>query len=131
MQTRHMLRLAAALVVTGATELLLPAMAHSASAQMSVCVTKFEFALVSTPSGQRYRAVTTFSGHPTFTFLSFTPGGPVVQGLGQMGFDSFTKRRDFYDTIRAAAQSKVTLTVNYDDTTRVISSIAAQFDQTC
>jgi len=42
-----------------------------------------------------------------------------------------TKWRDFYDTIRAAAQSKVKLAVNYDDTTRLISSIAAQFDQTC
>ena len=131
MQKGHVLRLATVLVVIAARELLVPTMAHSAPAQMSVCVTKFEFALVSTPSGQRYRAVTTFSGHPTFTFLSFTPGGPLVQGLGRMGFDSLTKWRDFYDTIRAAAQSKVKLAVNYDDTTRLISSIAAQFDQTC
>jgi hypothetical protein len=125
------LKLAAGLLVVAASGSLLPPVAHGAPAQMSVCVTKFEFALVSTSSGQRYRAVTTFSGHPTFTFLSFTPGGPVVQGLGQMAFDAFTKWRDFYDTIRAAAQSKVTLVVKYDDTTRSISSIAAQFDQPC
>jgi len=117
MQERHILRLAAALVIIAATE--------------SVCVTTFEFALVNTPSGQRYRAVTTFSGNPTFTFLSFTPGGPVVQGVGQMAYDSFTKWRDLHDTIRAAAQSKVKLVVNYDETTRSISSTAAQFDQTC
>jgi hypothetical protein len=131
MQKRHILRLAAALVAIAARELLVPGMAHSAPAQMSVCVTKVEFALVSTSSGQRYRAVTTFSGHPTFTFLSFTPGGPMVQAVGQMGYDSFTKWRDFYDTIRAAAQSKVKLALSYDDTTRSISSIAAQFDQPC
>jgi hypothetical protein len=131
MHKRHRLRLAAVLVVIAARDLLVPAMAHSAPAQMSVCVTKFEFALVSTPSGQRYRAVTTFSGHPTFTFPSFTPGGPLVQGLGRMAFDSFTKWRDFYNTIRAAAQSKVKLAVGYDDTIRLIGSIAAQFDQSC
>ncbi len=131
MQKRHILRLAAGLVVVAARELLVPGMAHSAPAQMSVCVTTFEFALVNTSSGQRYRAVTTFSGHPTFTFLSFTPGGPVVQGLGRMAFDAFTKWRDFYDAIRSAAQSKVKLVVNYDDTTRSVSSIAAQFDQPC
>jgi hypothetical protein len=120
-----------ALVAVAAAEALAPAAAQAAPAQMSVCVTKFELALLSTSSGQRYRAVTAFSGHPTFTFFSFTPGGPVVQGLGQMAYDAFTKWRDFYDTIRAAAQSKVKLTVGYDDTTRSIGSIAAQFDQPC
>ena len=131
MQKRLLLRLAVALVGLAAGELLAPATAHSAPAQMSVCVTRFEFALVSTSSGQRYRAITTFTGHPTFTFLSFTTGGPVLQGVGQMAFDSFTKWRDFYDTIRAAAQSKVRLAVSYDDASKAISSIAAQFDQTC
>ena len=131
MRKSHVLTLAATLLVMATIALLLPSAAQSAPAQMSVCVAKFELALVSTSSGQRYRAVTTFSGHPIFTFFSFTPGGPVVQGLGQMAYDAFTKWRDFYDTIRAAAQSKVKLTVNYDDTTRSIGGIAAQFDQPC
>jgi hypothetical protein len=54
---------------------------------------------VSMSSGQRYRAVTTFSGHPTFTFLSFTPGDPVVQGLGQMAFDAFTHPASFHGQV--------------------------------
>lgn len=131
MHHRYISRLAAALIVIAAGELLGPATAHSAPAQMSVCVTNFEFSLVNTSSGQRYRAVTTFSGHPTFTLLSFTPGGPALQGVGQMGYDSFVKWRDFYDTIRATAQSKVTLVVKYDDATRLITGIAAQFDRPC
>lgn len=115
MRRGHFPTLTAALIALTVSGLLVPATAQGAPAQMSVCVTKFDLQRVGTPSGQRYRAVTTFSGHPTFTFLSFTPGGPVLQGLGQMAFESFIQWRDFYEVIRAAAQSKVHLGVSYDD----------------
>ena len=133
MKSVHGLKLAAALAVIAAGELLVPALAQGATQQISVCVTKFEIQLVGTQYGQRYRAVTTFSGHPTFNYFSFTPGGPALQGMGQMAFDAFTHWRDFYEIIRAAAQAKVKLAITYDDasTVRPISRIGAQFDQPC
>ena len=127
----HALQLAAALVVVTSTGVLVPLAAHGAPRQMSVCVTKFEFVQVHTSAGLRYQVLATFSGHPTYTFLSFTTNGPTLQGTGQMTYEAFTRWRDFYDIIRTAATSKVKLTVAYDDATYLIGGLAAQFDQAC
>jgi hypothetical protein len=131
MSSKSRLSLTVSLFALTACEFLAPPSARAATTQITACVTSFEIQIVNTSAGQRYRAVVRFAGTPTQNFFTFTPGGPVLQGTGQMAYDAFTKWRDFYELIRTTAQAKVKLAITFDSSTGSISGIGAQYDQPC